>query len=410
MRPLTFSDDEGNEQRWLPGGPRSALDAFGEFLDQRLDGESDCASLRIEDEENEEALVLLLDEEAFCRVKGGRNPRTEYRLISSKNDYRNLLVNFVRAGFAALDRFGPWLPETDGPAGLARARLRVTFDGSVLRATHPRELRRRLDVLTRVDGHEPTTTDGVTHLGFGNGSGDTVNAWLTADGSALVVTFDRTSRLHSPGDAEADTDAQAALYEGVPEDLLVLVRNASAADTTLHVPHPDGGTLVAATGVFHLSGPCAMADGLVTRLQEARLEIEDTGVGRLLEGFLTLRDFTPGTVGESAPWWSAEDITRGFAATAASEQGRSATAPLDQGEVDRFCKIWADSGYNDRWDVHYVFFDGRTREQAGDAREELLRLIEALGLDGVDAPPGAATGEMWVRTDPRIDNELGLWS
>ncbi|MFI5427520.1 hypothetical protein [Aeromicrobium sp. UC242_57] len=37
----------------------------------------------------------------------------------------------------------------------------------------------------------------------------------------------------------------------------------------------------------------------------------------------------------------------------------------------------------------------------------LLGLIQALGLQRVDAPRGSATGEVWVRTDPRIDFELG---
>lgn len=75
-----------------------------------------------------------------------------------------------------------------------------------------------------------------------------------------------------------------------------------------------------------------------------------------------------------------------------------------------FCRIWADSGCNDRWDVHYVLFDSWTLEEAGDARDELLRCVGTLGLERVDAPPGAATGEVWVRTDPRIDNELERWS
>lgn len=408
MRPLTFSDDKGNEQKWLPGGPGPALGAIRDFMDQRRgDGST---SVRIEDAENEEALVLLFDDGAVCRVKGTQDPRTEYRLVTNDSGYRDQIANFVRAGFSALDRHGPWLPDT---AALARARLEDAFDGSVLRRTHPRELRRRLEVLTRADGREPVTAGEVTHLGFGNGNGDTVNAWLAADGRALVVTFDPTSALNPLDDAGAHA---AALYEGVPADLLALVRDVPATDTTLNVPHPDGGTLVAATGVFHFSGPCAMADGLVTRLQEAGLGIEDTGVGRLLEGFLVMRDFAPAAVAEAAEWWTAEDVARGFAATTATTatpapgQEQSVTAPLDRDSVDRFCTIWADSGYNDRWDVHYVLFDGCTLEETSEDRDELLELIRTLGLVRVDTPPGAADGEVWVRTDPRIDSELGNWA
>lgn len=255
--------------------------------------------------------------------------------------------------------------------------LRAEFDESVLRRTHPRELRRRLAVLTRAGGREPETVDGVTHYGFGNGGGDLVDAWFGADGRGLVVTFAHASAVHP----------RAALYDGVPADLLALAGDA-----------PD------ATGVFTFSGPCAMADGLVSHLEAHRLGIEDTGVG-LLAGFLAMADFTPATVAAAADWWRAEDIARGFAA-----QAPEPSAPLDQEALDRFYRIWADSGYNDRWDVHYVLFDSEDLDDVVDERDELLRLVETLGLERVDTPPDAATGEVWVRTDPRIDAGLEHWS
>ncbi|MFD6069833.1 MULTISPECIES: DUF6357 family protein [Amycolatopsis] len=394
MRSLTFSDDKDNEEKWAPGDPRSAPDAFREFVGRHR--AEDNATFCIEDEENEEALLLMFDAATICRVKGAENSRVEYRLVTNGGDYRSQVANFVRGGSTALDRGGPWWPDV---AALDRARLRFVFDESLLRRTHPRELRRRLEVLTRIDGREPSTAGGVTHFGFGNGGGDTVNAWFTAEGRGLVVTFDHTSPLNF----YEDPQAQAALYDGVPADLLALV---TEADTTLEVSHPDGGTLVAATGVFTFSGPCAMADGLVLYVQEARLGVEDTGAGWLLEGFLAPDEFTPAAVAEAVAWWSAEDIARGFAA--AGE--RELPAPFDQETVDRFCKIWADSGYNDRWDVHYVLFDGYSVEDAGEDRDELLSSIRTLGLERVDAPPGAADGEVWVRTDPRIDAELGNWA
>lgn len=243
-------------------------------------------------------------------------------------------------------------------ADLARARLRSEFDTSVLRRTHPRELRRRLTVLTHADGREPVTVDGVTHYGYGHG--DTVDAWFAADGRGLVVTFDHTSPLASAG---------AALYDGVPADLLALA----------------GGT-PPATGVFTFASPCAMAEGLVSRLQETGLGIEATGVGRLLEDALVTTDVS----------------------TAALEPEPS--APLDPEALDRFYRIWADTGYNDRWDVHYVLFDSEDLDDVVDERDELLRLVETLGLERVDTPPDAATGEVWVRTDPRIDAGLENWS
>lgn len=74
--------------------------------------------------------------------------------------------------------------------------------------------------------------------------------------------------------------------------------------------------------------------------------------------------------------------------------------------MNRFCRIRADSGYNDRWDVHYVLFGSRTLEETGESRDDLLLLTQTPGLERVDVPPGSATGEVWVRTDPRSDAEL----
>jgi hypothetical protein len=410
MRPLTFSDDEDNEQAWLPDGNQPAADAFLEFVARHR--AADNTSFCMEDAAAEEALVFMVDIGAICRVKGWQDSRTEYRVVTNSGDHRTQAAEFARGGFAALDPHGPWLPDVESflqarsahlaqraARGPQRERgrgdeLRAEFDRSVLRRTHPRELRRRLEILTRVDGREPVTVSGVTHYGYG----DTVNAWFTADGRGLVVTFDRSSALGST------EDTHAALYDGVPEDLLALVRD---VPDTLTVPHPGGGTLVAATGIFTLSGPCAMADGLVTRLRQDGLGIEATGAG-LVERFLVLRDFTPEAVAEAGEWWSPEDIAKGFAATPAPD-GELA-APLYREALTGFCEIWADSGYNDRWDVHYVLFDSRTLEEAGPARDDLLELVRTLGLERVDSPRGAATGEVWVRTDPRVDAELGNWS
>ncbi|GLY47775.1 DUF6357 family protein [Lentzea sp. NBRC 102530] len=385
MRPLTFSDDGDDEQDWLPGGSRSAADAFLEFVARRR-GE-DTTSFSMEDSAAEEALVFMLDIGAICRVRGWQDPHTEYRVVTSRSDHHTLATEFARGGFAALDLHGPWLPDAESflqarSAHLGQraarnragrdergAELRSEFDRSVLRRTHPRELRRRLEVLTRAGGREPATVTGVTHYR----TGDAVNAWFTAGGRGIVVTFDPAGPLGSTEDARA----HAALYDGVPPDLLALVRN---VPETRAVPHPDGGTLVAATGIFTFSGPCAMADGLVTRLQEDGLGIEATGLG-LLESLLE------GPAPDAEP-----------------------AAPLDPEALTRFCRIWADTGYNDRWDTHYVLFDSNTVEEAGPARDDLLELVRTLGLERVDAPPGASTGEVWVRTDPRIDAELGNWS
>ncbi|SDH48368.1 hypothetical protein SAMN05216553_12422 [Lentzea fradiae] len=416
MRPLTFSDDKDNEQEWLPGGDQSAENGFLEFVARHQ--AADNTSFGMMDMAAEEALMFLKDIGAICRVKGWQDGRTEYRVVTGSGDHRTLAAEFARGGFTALDPHGPWLPDAETflqaraafreqrvtalrNATQARSRdegIRSEFDRSVLRRTHPRELRRRLEILTRVDGREPVTVSGVTHYGYG--TGNTVNAWFTAEGRGLVLTYDRSSPLVST----KDTHAHAALYDGVPADLLALVKDVPATDTTFNIPHPDGGTLVAATGIFTFSGPCAMADGLVTRLEEDGLDIEATGVTRLLDHFLAARELTPEVLAEAGARWSQEDMAKALAPDEAE------AAPLDREALTRFCKIWADTGYNDRWDVHYVLFDSRTVEEAGAARDDLLELVRTLGLERVDTPPGAATGEVWVRTDPRIDAELGNWA
>ncbi|MEV0675321.1 hypothetical protein AB0I60_02230 [Actinosynnema sp. NPDC050436] len=65
----------------------------------------------------------------------------------------------------------------------------------------------------------------------------------------------------------------------------------------------------------------------------------------MLDPFLAPADVTPAAVAEAADRWGAEDIARGFAL----DEQQPVNAPLDWEAVDRFCRFWADSGYNDRW-------------------------------------------------------------
>ncbi|MBL3686102.1 hypothetical protein D3248_03910 [Leucobacter zeae] len=91
----------------------------------------------------------------------------------------------------------------------------------------------------------------------------------------------------------------------------------------------------------------------------------------------------------------------------------SAAMPkLDRKALQRFCRAWADTGYTEyvsEQEAYYVLCDSRTLEEAGAARDELLHEIRTLGLQVVDTPAGAAGGEVWVRTDPRVDVELEKW-
>lgn len=59
---------------------------------------------------------------------------------------------------------------------------------------------------------------------------------------------------------------------------------------------------------------------------------------------------------------------------------------------------------------YHVFFDSHDVDDDQAERAELLKLIEFLGMERVDPPTEAAGGEVWVRTDARLDAECARWS
>lgn len=73
-------------------------------------------------------------------------------------------------------------------------------------------------------------------------------------------------------------------------------------------------------------------------------------------------------------------------------------------------RLWADSGYVDPSDQFYVFFDSHGLDDDRADRVVVLRLSDVLGLERVEAPAGAADGEVWVRRDPRLDAEVDRWA
>ncbi|MFI6652737.1 DUF6357 family protein [Streptomyces sp. NPDC050529] len=88
----------------------------------------------------------------------------------------------------------------------------------------------------------------------------------------------------------------------------------------------------------------------------------------------------------------------------------AATFTTEAAAIQEVARIWADSGYVDPSDQYYVFFDSHDVGDDRAERTELLKLIEFLGIERVDAPAEAAEGEVWVRTDTRLDVEFERWS
>ncbi len=89
---------------------------------------------------------------------------------------------------------------------------------------------------------------------------------------------------------------------------------------------------------------------------------------------------------------------------------RAATITTEPAAIEEVARIWANSGIVDPSDQYYVFFDSHDADDDRADRAVLLKLIEFLGLERVDAPAEAAGGEVWVRTDTRLDAEFARWS
>ncbi|MFJ9999687.1 hypothetical protein [Streptomyces werraensis] len=89
---------------------------------------------------------------------------------------------------------------------------------------------------------------------------------------------------------------------------------------------------------------------------------------------------------------------------------RAAAITTEAAALDEVARIWADSGCVDPSDQCYVFFDSQGADDDRAERAVLLRMIEFLGLERADAPPEAAEGEVWVRTDPRLAAACARWS
>ncbi|MEU6312646.1 DUF6357 family protein [Streptomyces sp. NPDC047014] len=122
---LTFTDDKGAERKWLRNGPRSASAEFWQFVGDRSAADNEVFT--IEDEQRGEGIQLHFYADSAARIttvregRGGADPayRVEYVLVDGLAAYRDLVTAFALGGCAALDPFGPWIPDA---AAFERAR------------------------------------------------------------------------------------------------------------------------------------------------------------------------------------------------------------------------------------------------------------------------------------------------
>lgn len=80
------------------------------------------------------------------------------------------------------------------------------------------------------------------------------------------------------------------------------------------------------------------------------------------------------------------------------------TTPLDQDQLDRFCKVWADCGYDDPTDQYFVLFDEHGPKASADDRLAIEEIATACGLQTEQRG-----GELWVRKTQQIHDEIGAY-
>lgn len=162
-----------------------------------------------------------------------------------------------------------------------------------LQATALGEVRRRAALVAAVVDVEPTTVDGAERLAWNDGGGQSAVWYFTADGRALLLTFDHEGSLNLY--AEDDYALQVSLYRGVPEDLVALVRDRPENYESLNLTDPDSGaTIHYAGGVFWFDGDSwHIADGLVAYCEQEKIELNGEA-GQLLPGPVPLRRGVPG--------------------------------------------------------------------------------------------------------------------
>ncbi|NEC15457.1 hypothetical protein G3I34_24935 [Streptomyces sp. SID8014] len=146
-----------------------------------------------------------------------------------------------------------------------------------LQATPLDEVRRRAALVAAEVDVEPTTVDGAERLAWNDGGGQSAVWYFTTDGRALLLTFDHEGSLNLY--AEDDYALQASLYEGVPDDLVALVRDRPENYESLNLTDPESGaTIHYAGGVFWFDGESGrggwhIADGLAAYCEREKIEL-----------------------------------------------------------------------------------------------------------------------------------------
>lgn len=350
-RPLAFSDDKDAEQAWIPGAPRAAAEEFWEFVAERYGSGNQVFT--IEDEALGEGVQLFFYADAIARITTVTPEHGETKAV-------------YRVEYSLVDDLGHFRALVRGFAEGGCAAL----DGLGRWMSGPDELeqaRRRRDETARQD--EPAPDAETPRYVFRDDAGNEEQASVRhpQEGYVAFSAFFR-NRNGEVVTIEDRTSGQS----------LVLMPGRSVIART------EGGE---GSRTEYLK-----VDRANAYMPAAMLFFEN--------GCSGLRHF-----GQWTP--SLEDLE---ASPEARGRARAAAITTASAAIEEVARIWAASGIVDPSDRFYVFFESESLEEHQAERAELIELIGFLGLDRVDPPAEADDGEVWVRTDPRLDTEFEQWS
>ncbi|WDZ87262.1 DUF6357 family protein [Micromonospora cathayae] len=205
----------------------------------------------------------------------------------------------------------------------------------------------------------------------------------------VFTVGDGNDQQVSVGDPQAAYEAFAAFFRGRESDTYAIEDEAAGQKLVL-MPR---------LGVIS-----RIKDGDQSRSEHLKVE----RANRYLTGAMLFFENGYAGLDYFGQWFS--DLADLDASPETRGAARAATFTTEAAAIHEVGRIWANSGIVDPSDQYHVFFDSHDVDRDRAERAELLQLIAFLGLERVDAPAGAAGGEVWVRADPRLDAEYERWS
>lgn len=170
---------------------------------------------------------------------------------------------------------------------------------AALAATPMGELKRRAAIVEELTDACGPNVGSATRYAWNDGGGQSAVWYFVPDGRALLLTFDHETALNLY--AVGDYALQESLYDGVPEDLVRLVRDRPENYESLNLKDEEtGATIHYAGGVFWYDGEqWRPSDGLMAHCERRGLDMYgESGFGFCLNNYFLEREFTPEAVVE----------------------------------------------------------------------------------------------------------------